>query len=85
MVVIPILGLQTDPDYYPNPEIYDPDRYSDANKNNRTAFTWMPFGEGPRICIGSSLMVNNARNVELCSRNAIWTNANKNWIGNITK
>lgn len=56
MVVIPILGLQTDPEYYPNPDLYDPDRYSDTNKCNKTAFTWMPFGEGPRICIGIDMI-----------------------------
>ncbi|RZC38629.1 cytochrome P450 6a14 [Asbolus verrucosus] len=52
MVVIPILGLQNDPEYYPDPAKYDPERFNDENKNARPAFTWMPFGEGPRICIG---------------------------------
>ncbi|XP_015834511.1 probable cytochrome P450 6a20 [Tribolium castaneum] len=52
MVVLPILGLQHDPEYYPDPSKYDPDRFSEENKNSRPPFTWMPFGEGPRICIG---------------------------------
>lgn len=65
MVVIPILGLQTDPEYYPNPDLYDPDRYSDTNKSNKIAFTWMPFGEGPRICIGTNIGSYNKKKTKI--------------------
>ncbi|KAL3280424.1 hypothetical protein HHI36_017906 [Cryptolaemus montrouzieri] len=51
-IVIPVYGIQRDPDYYPNPEIFDPERFSEENKNNRNEFTYMPFGYGPRLCIG---------------------------------
>ncbi|KAJ3631394.1 hypothetical protein MTP99_012523 [Tenebrio molitor] len=44
-VGIPILGLHNYPQYYPNPEKFDPERFSKENKCSRPAFTWLPFGE----------------------------------------
>ncbi|XP_066245812.1 probable cytochrome P450 6a13 [Euwallacea similis] len=52
LVAIPVWGLQMDPEYYPNPEVFDPDRFDEKNKASRPDFTFLPFGEGPRMCIG---------------------------------
>ncbi|XP_066257307.1 probable cytochrome P450 6a13 [Euwallacea similis] len=51
-VHVPIWGIHMDPIYYPNPEVFDPDRFSDENITKRPDFTFLPFGEGPRMCIG---------------------------------
>ncbi|KAB0804555.1 hypothetical protein PPYR_01525 [Photinus pyralis] len=50
-VLIPAYGLHMDPEYYPNPEIFDPDRFSEENLAKRPAESWMPFGLGPRQCV----------------------------------
>lgn len=52
-VYIPTHGLHHDPKYYPNPERFDPSRFSEENKHLLVPGTYLPFGSGPRVCIGS--------------------------------
>lgn len=52
LVLIPIYGIHHDEEYYPNPEEFDPERFSEENKRKIPPFAYMPFGEGPRVCIG---------------------------------
>lgn len=52
-VWIPIYGIHHDPTYFPNPDKFDPERFSDENKHNIQPGTYLPFGIGPRNCIGS--------------------------------
>jgi cytochrome P450 family 9 len=49
---IPIIGLHRDPSYYPDPERFDPERFSEDNKHSINPITYLPFGLGPRSCIG---------------------------------
>ncbi len=43
------------PRYFPEPDRFDPGRFSDAAKRNRPKFAYFPFGGGPRVCIGQGL------------------------------
>ncbi|KAL7295548.1 hypothetical protein TKK_0011189 [Trichogramma kaykai] len=54
-LIIPTIGLHMDPDIYPEPEIFDPTRFSNENKVKRKNCTHLPFGDGPRHCIGKRL------------------------------
>ncbi|KAI8046321.1 hypothetical protein M5D96_002523 [Drosophila gunungcola] len=49
-----VLGLHHDEDNFPDPLSYQPERYLEDNKNYNQA-AYLPFGEGPRMCIGARM------------------------------
>uniref|UniRef100_A0A675A9L5 Cytochrome P450 n=1 Tax=Anopheles darlingi TaxID=43151 RepID=A0A675A9L5_ANODA len=52
-ILIPIYAIHRDPKYFPNPHQFDPDRFSKENLDQIQPCTYMPFGVGPRTCLGS--------------------------------
>lgn len=40
--------------YWPDPDQFDPDRFSPERADTRPAYTYIPFGGGPRNCIGAA-------------------------------
>ncbi|XP_011180067.1 probable cytochrome P450 6t3 [Zeugodacus cucurbitae] len=52
---VSILGLHSDPKYWPNPQHYDPQRFSPERLHTIKPMTYIPFGAGPHGCIGSRL------------------------------
>ena len=53
-VIVYAYGAHHAPRYWNNPEEFDPDRFVKANEKVRTPFTYLPFGGGPRGCIGGN-------------------------------
>ena len=56
---IPIYALHHDPKYFPDPEKFDPERFNDENKNSNVnnMNAYVPFGLGPRKCIGNRFVL----------------------------
>lgn len=52
-LVIPIYSLHYDQKYYEDPTVFNPERFSPEQKLKRVNGTYLPFGDGPRICIGN--------------------------------
>ncbi|XP_061723288.1 cytochrome P450 6B4-like [Cydia pomonella] len=52
LIKISVLGIHHDEKYYPNPEVFDPQRFSPENVQARHKCAFLPFGEGPKQCIG---------------------------------
>ncbi|XP_037949037.1 cytochrome P450 6a2-like [Teleopsis dalmanni] len=51
-VMIPSSAYHHDPEVYPEPAKFDPDRFSPEKVQDRDNINWLPFGDGPRNCIG---------------------------------
>jgi cytochrome P450 len=53
-VVVFIYGTHHSSKYWENPESFDPERFTKANEKLHTPFAHLPFGAGPRGCIGGN-------------------------------
>ncbi|CAD7079521.1 unnamed protein product [Hermetia illucens] len=51
-IFIPAYGVHHDPEIYPNPEIFDPKRFSADEVQCRHPMSFLAFGDGPRNCVG---------------------------------
>ena len=57
MVVPYIYGVHRNPDHWDDPNVFDPDRFDPAKSKSRHAFAHVPFGGGPRVCIGQNMAI----------------------------
>lgn len=52
LIAVPVYSMHHDPHYFPDPFKFDPERFSDENVSSIQPYTYLPFGAGPRNCIG---------------------------------
>lgn len=62
-VWIPTIAIHNDPKFYPNPEKFDPERFNETNRPNINIGAYLPFGVGPRNCIGSRLALMEMKSI----------------------
>lgn len=60
-IVIPVYSIHRDEDYWENPSEFDPDRFSPEHSEKRPKWAHLPFGIGPRNCIGQRFAMEEAK------------------------
>ncbi|KAM8815567.1 thromboxane-A synthase isoform 2-T2 [Rhynchonycteris naso] len=55
VVEMAVGALHHDPEHWPSPEAFDPERFTAEAQRSRRPFTYLPFGGGPRSCLGVRL------------------------------
>ena len=61
IVFIPLYTVHHDPRWWSSPEVFDPTRFSETNELNIPKYAYLPFGGGPRICIGNHFSLMEAQ------------------------
>ena len=58
-VVVPIYLLHRHPEFWPDPEGFDPERF--LTDTDRPRYAFLPFGGGRRICVGAGFAMFEAK------------------------
>ncbi|XP_066288431.1 cytochrome P450 3A8-like [Branchiostoma lanceolatum] len=55
LVMVPILAIHYDPERWPEPKKFIPERFTKEAREKQDPYDWLPFSAGPRNCIGMRL------------------------------
>lgn len=61
LILLNIYGVHRDARFFPDPERFDPERFRPENEKLIPKYAYLPFGSGPRVCIGNAFAMMEAR------------------------
>lgn len=69
-IFLNIYGVHRDPNFWPNPEIFNPDRFlpKEIRNHHIYSYSYIPFSAGSRSCLGKLLFFKNCfiHIIEIC-------------------
>ncbi|CAN8006805.1 unnamed protein product, partial [Ixodes pacificus] len=54
-ITVPVYAMHRDPSNFPDPDSFIPERFSEGNAASILPYTYLPFGAGPKGCLGMHL------------------------------
>jgi len=60
VIMVNIYGIHRDARFFPDPDRFDPERFAPENEKRLPKYAYLPFGGGPRICIGNAFAMMEA-------------------------
>lgn len=60
-VIIPIFAIQHMDEYFPDPEVFNLDRFLNENRDQLVPYTFLAFVDGPRNCVGKRFALMEAK------------------------
>lgn len=60
VLIVPIYAVHHHASLWPDPDVFDPDRFGPDTAKTRHRYAYMPFGAGPRVCIGNAFAMMEA-------------------------
>ncbi|EEC01396.1 cytochrome P450, putative [Ixodes scapularis] len=68
VIAIPVYAMHHDPSNFEDPYKFDPERFSEENRGCIRPYSYLPFGAGPRNCVGMRFAL---QTIKLCLLHAI--------------
>lgn len=59
-VYVPVYAVHRHEEFWDRPDLFDPDRFTPEAIKTRDRYVYLPFGAGPRICVGMSFALMEA-------------------------